>query len=115
MEFCVDCGSRLVPKKVISGKQAMLMLVCTKCQYKKQESEKEVKSNGKIIEHNPKQYVAVIGKEVQLSILPTVHIECPRCGNKTANVWQVQTRGLDESSTQFLRCTECNFTFREYT
>ena len=112
----MDCGSRLVPKKVTSGKQAMLMLVCTKCQYKKQESQEEVKSNGKIIEHNPKQYVAVIGKEEQkLSTLPTVRIECPRCENNTANVWQVQTRGSDESSTQFLRCTKCNYTFREYT
>jgi DNA-directed RNA polymerase subunit M/transcription elongation factor TFIIS len=26
----------------------------------------------------------------------------------------VQTRGADESSTQFLRCTKCNYTFREY-
>jgi DNA-directed RNA polymerase subunit M/transcription elongation factor TFIIS len=26
----------------------------------------------------------------------------------------VQTRGSDESSTQFLRCTKCSYTFREY-
>ena len=116
MEFCSDCGSRLVPKKVNSGKQAVLMLVCTKCQYKKRDLVEDVTSTGKIIEHSPKQFVAVIGKEEQkLSTLPTVRIECPRCGNKTANVWQVQTRGSDESSTQFLRCTECNYTFREYT
>ena len=116
MEFCNDCGSRLVPKKVNSGKQAVLMLVCTKCQYKKWDNVEDVKSTGKIIEHSPKQFVAIIGKEEQkLSTLPTVRIQCPRCGNKTANVWQVQTRGSDESSTQFLRCTECNYTFREYT
>lgn len=116
MEFCVNCGSRLVPKKVTSGNQAMLMLVCNKCQYKKHEPEEElIKSNEKIIEHSPKQFVAVIGKDVQLNTLPTVRIECPRCGNNTANVWLVQTRGSDESSTQFLRCTRCNFTFRENT
>jgi DNA-directed RNA polymerase subunit M len=116
MEFCEKCGSRLVPRKVGSGNQVVLMLVCSKCQYKKQESEEEIiRSNSKIIEHDPKQYVAVIGKEAQLSTLPTVRIECPRCGNNTANVWQVQTRGSDESSTQFLRCTRCNYTFREST
>jgi transcription factor S len=115
MEFCVDCGSRLIPRKVNSRNQYMLMLVCTKCKYRKPESSSEIKSNGKIIAHTPKQFVAVIGKEEQLSTLPTVHIDCPKCGNKSANAWQVQTRGSDESSTEFLRCTECGFTFREYT
>ncbi len=116
MEFCEKCGSRLVPRKINSGNQTMLMLVCNKCQYKKPESEEElIRTNSKIIEHGPKQYVAVISKEAQLNTMPTVHIECPRCGNNTANVWQVQTRGSDESSTQFLRCTNCNYTFREYT
>ena len=115
MEFCAECGSRLVPKKVNSGKQALVMLVCTKCEFKKQELNDNVKVSTKIIEHNPKQFVAVIGKEEQLSTLPTVRIDCPRCENNTANVWQVQTRGSDESSTQFFRCLRCGFTFREYT
>jgi len=91
------------------------MLVCTKCKYKKEHSVDEVKLSSKIIEHHPKQLVVVIGKEEQLSILPTIHIDCPRCENNTANVWQVQTRGSDESSTQFFRCLKCGFTFREYT
>ena len=115
MEFCAECGSRLVPKKINSGKQALLMLVCTKCEFKKQELNNKVMVSSRIIEHNPKQFVAVIGKEEQLSILPTLHIDCPRCENNTANVWQVQTRGLDESSTQFFRCLRCGFTFRECT
>jgi transcription factor S len=116
MEFCEKCGSRLIPRKISSGNQVMLMLVCNKCQYKKPESEEElIRTTGKVIEHGPKQYVAVIDKESQLSTMPTVQIDCPRCSNNTANVWQVQTRGSDESSTQFLRCTRCNYTFREYT
>jgi len=116
MEFCENCGSRLIPKKINSSNQVMLMLVCNKCQYKKPESEEEIiRTTGKQIEHSPKQLVAVIGKEDQLNTMPTVQIDCPRCGNNTANVWQVQTRGSDESSTQFLRCTRCNYTFRETT
>jgi len=116
MEFCPKCGSRLEPKKSKTGK-ACVMLVCPKCGYKKEESVKKVESKvGKIIQHTPQELVAVIGKEEQkLNTLPTVRIECPKCGNNTAFVWQVQTRGADESSTQFLRCTKCSFTFREYT
>ena len=115
MEFCAECGSRLVPKKVASGKQELLMLVCTKCHFKKTESNVGVRFNGKMISHGPKQFVAVIGKEEQLSTLPTLQLQCPRCGNNTANVWQVQTRGSDESSTQFFRCVQCGYTVREYT
>ena len=43
MEFCAECGSRLVPKKVNSGKQALVMLACTKCEFKKQESDNKAK------------------------------------------------------------------------
>ena len=117
MEFCPKCGSRLEPKKSKSGKEATLVLACPKCGYKKPEADKNVepKVSPKVIQHSPQQFVAVIGKEEQkLNTLPTARIECPRCGNNTAYVWQVQTRGADESSTQFMRCTKCNYTFREY-
>ncbi|MGE5556516.1 MAG: transcription factor S [Methanocella sp.] len=114
MEFCSECGSRLKPIKTHSGNQALLLLTCTKCGVKKETQPTIL--NGKFIEHNPKQMVAVIGREEQqLYTMPTIQVECPRCGNNTANVWLVQTRGSDESSTQFLRCTQCNYTFREYT
>ena len=99
MEFCTECGSRLVPKKVNSGTQTLIMLACTKCQFKKQESDRKTQVTGKIFEHNPKQFVAVIGKEEQLTVLPTLQTDCPRCGNTTANVWQVQTR-IRRTSTQ---------------
>lgn len=116
MEFCAECGSRLKPTRVHSGNQVTLMLACTKCGQKKPEAEANVKLNSKIIPHSPKQFVTVIGKEEQeLNPLPTIRIDCPRCSNNTANVWIVQTRGSDESSTQFLRCLRCGFTFREYT
>ncbi len=116
MEFCAECGSRLKPVKVHSGNQAIIMLSCTKCGQKKPDPETNPKLNGKVIEHSPKQLVAIIGREEQeLNTMPTIRMDCPRCGNNTANVWQVQTRGSDESSTQFLRCKKCGYTFREYT
>jgi DNA-directed RNA polymerase subunit M len=116
MEFCPKCGSRLEFKKAKKDEKASLTLSCPKCGFKKRESPNKVEPKiGKVIQHNPQQFVAVIGKEEQkLRTLPTVRIECPKCGNKTAYVWQVQTRSADESSTQFLRCTKCNHTFREY-
>jgi DNA-directed RNA polymerase subunit M len=115
MDFCLKCGSRLIPKKVKSGNQAMVVLACNKCGQKIKETERNVKINGKAIEHSPKQLISVIDKENQLSTLPTIQLTCTRCGNKSAYIWQVQTRGADESSTQFLRCTKCNYTLREYT
>jgi len=116
MEFCPKCGSRLAPKKSKTGSEESISLVCPKCGFKKQPSSKKVEPKvAKVIQHKPQELVAVIGKEEQkLRTLPTVRVECPKCGNNTAYVWQVQTRGADESSTQFLRCTKCSYTFREY-
>ena len=115
MEFCPKCGSRLVPKKAKNGKEATLVMTCQKCGYKKKAADKIEPKPIKAVQPNPRQLVAVISKEEQkLRTLPTVKIECPKCGNNVAYVWQVQTRGADESSTQFLRCTKCSYTFREY-
>lgn len=116
MEFCPKCGKRLVAQKQKDEKN--VAWVCPKCSFKK-----TVDASEKIVVpisvKEPKPFqesIAVIGKEEQkLRTLPTVRVECPKCGNNLAFVWQVQTRGSDESSTQFFRCTKCSFTFREYT
>ncbi|MCD6445313.1 transcription factor S [Candidatus Bathyarchaeota archaeon] len=115
MEFCPKCGARLIPKRE-KGKKNILVLVCPKCGYRKEVASGEVTpKTAKKMQHTPQQLVAVISKEEQkLRTLPTVKIECPKCGNNTAYVWQVQTRGADESSTQFFRCTKCGYTWREY-
>ena len=115
MEFCPKCGKRLVVQK---DKEKGVFWTCPKCQFTKK-MEGHEKPFVSIAVKNQKPYpesIAVIGKEEQkLRTLPTVRMECPKCENKLAFAWQVQTRGSDESSTQFFRCTKCNFTFREYT
>jgi transcription factor S len=59
--------------------------------------------------------IVVIGKKEQnLRTTPQVKAECPKCGNDKAYWWMVQTRGIDESSTQFYRCTKCSYTWRDY-
>jgi len=60
--------------------------------------------------------VKVIGEdERKIRTMPTIRIECPKCGYKKAYWWTVQTRGGDEAATQFFRCMKCNHTWREYT
>jgi len=116
MEFCTKCGSRLILKKSKTEKKIDIILACSKCGYTKKEITKTVTQKVTTTEENPQKFVTVISKEEQkLNILPTLKVECPKCGNKKVYVWQVQTRGGDESSTQFMRCTKCDHTFREYT
>jgi len=111
MEFCPNCGSRLVPTR----SEGKVSLACPKCGYVKPNVEEaETKASGKVIKHTLQQQVTVVGKEDQVDTMPTMRMECPKCGNMLVYVWQVQTRGGDEASTQFFRCTKCNHTFREY-
>jgi len=111
MEFCPECGTRLVPKRKKEAKD--IFLACTKCGYEKYVG--TLTQAAKVSETKPQDQIIVISKKEQkLRTLPTVTVECPKCENNLAYVWQVQTRGADESSTQFFRCTKCGYTFREY-
>ena len=113
MEFCPNCGSMLVLKKT----ETAASMACPKCEYVKEASTKrsDSKVGSKVIKHTLQQQVTVIGKEDEVDTMPTMRMECPKCGNMLVFVWQVQTRGGDEASTQFFRCTKCSHTFREYT
>jgi DNA-directed RNA polymerase subunit M len=85
--------------------------VCPKCGAEQPMTEeikieREAKNQDKIV---------VIGKKEQsLRTTAQVKAECPKCGNDKASWWQVQTRGIDESATQFYRCTKCGYTWRDY-
>jgi transcription factor S len=114
MDFCPNCGSILTPKTDESSAHELIILSCKKCGYSSKPPAND-KLDLKTIPHSPKQMIAVIDKKEDLSVEPTIPIECPNCGNNTAYVWQVQTRGADESSTEFMRCTRCGYTFREST
>jgi DNA-directed RNA polymerase subunit M len=45
---------------------------------------------------------------------PVAQVECPKCGNISAETWSLQTRSADEPTTIFFRCTKCAHTWREY-
>jgi transcription factor S len=115
MEFCPECGCRLGPKR--SEGSNSVVLVCPKCNYTKEASNN--RSHAKVvktIQASTQPFMTVITEEDQkVKTMPTIHMKCEKCDNTTVFVWQVQTRGGDEASTQFMRCTKCGHTFREYT
>ena len=103
MKFCPTCEVRL--KKDDSNS-----LSCPKCGYSetnsketKKEKKEETKSEINVLDENE-------GKET----LPTIKIDCEKCGNNEAVWWMLQTRSADEPTTQFYRCTKCNHTWRNY-
>ena len=116
MEFCPTCGCFLAPTKTKVGNETVVILTCSKCGYKKETSQKSASlRTGKVIQRTTKPAVTVISEEDQnIKTLPTIKMACPKCDNNMVFVWQVQTRGGDEASTQFMRCTKCGHTFREY-
>lgn len=117
MEFCPSCGSFLAPVKSKVKNEIILVFACSKCGYKKPLSRAvEPLKTVRLVQRESKPSITVISEEDQkIQTMPTIKVECPKCGNHLVFVWQVQTRGGDEASTQFMRCTKCSHTFREYT
>ena len=114
MEFCPECGTRLVLRlEEPSNDVNKVVLICSNCNYKKSEMVIEQKVF-KTAESYPQEDILVISEEeAKIHTMPTTKIECPKCANNLAYWWMIQTRGADESSTQFFRCTKCNYTWRE--
>jgi len=114
MEFCPKCGTRLVAADKAMGGKATL-LKCQNCGYQKAVENKPVSI--RVVEQRPEDHAVIVmddEKQADLRTAPTMRVGCPKCGNMEAYVWLVQTRGADESSTQFLRCTKCGQTWRKY-
>lgn len=105
--FCPKCGSLMVPK-TDKGKKIML---CPKCKA----TDKEAAKN-RIVEsiESKEKEIEVVEKNDALETLPKIDIECPKCSNKKARFWTVQTRASDEPETKFFKCTKCMHTWRDY-
>ena len=105
MQFCPKCGSTLLPQK----KEKKVFMACGKCGYTSTKGDKVISRLSQ-----DREKIVVIGRDAdKLRTLPKVKAECPKCNNREAFYWLVQTRGGDESSTQFFRCTNCGATWRE--
>ena len=117
MNFCPGCGMRLVLKREISETEGDFLLECPKCGYKKLVTKEEsfIPQMGtiKADEVSEQKLITVINEEqMKIRTMPVTKTECPKCKNRTAYWWMVQTRSADESSTQFYRCTKCEYTWR---
>ena len=99
IEFCEKCKSAMQPTK--SGFR------CRRCGF---EMKKE--STAKITTKSKKEAVVVI--EDNSPYLPKTDKECPKCLNREAWYWLIQTRASDEPPTQFFKCTSCKHIWREY-
>jgi DNA-directed RNA polymerase subunit M len=90
-------------------KDKTVVLTCPKCGEESRRSDPVVQKLG-----TGRESVVVIGKEQKgIQTLPTTKVTCQKCGHGEAFYWMVQTRGGDESMTQFFRCAKCGTTWRE--
>ena len=105
MKFCPKCDIRL---KKSSGNP---VLSCPKCGYT--EGQKS-KIQDQVSEEETKSDFLVLDENEAKDVMPTIEIDCEKCGNKEAFWWMLQTRSADEPTTQFYRCTKCDFTWRNY-
>ena len=101
MQFCPNCGC-VMTKDGDNSK-------CQRCNHHSKGNVKiETSENIKL-----KSGVVVINEE-DSNFLPVTNAECPKCNNKEAYFWTLQTRSSDESETKFFRCTKCKHTWRVY-
>ncbi len=102
MKFCPKCEVRLT--KSDSG------LRCPKCDYTEggTSTTKKVQEEPEVSEFN------VLAENEAKETLPTIKIDCEKCGHNEAVWWMLQTRSADEPTTQFYRCIKCKHTWRNY-
>ena len=97
MKFCPKCQARL---KIDSSDSEF---VCPKCGY----SEKGSKITKEVKNENISTTINVLDEKEKKEALPTIKIDCEKCGNNEAVWWMLQTRSADESMTTFITCTVC--------
>ena len=105
MKFCPKCDIRLKKSSTNSA------LSCPKCDYSEAQGS-EIQNNTS--EEEPNSDFLVLDENEGKDIMPTIEIECEKCGNNQAVWWMLQTRSADEPTTQFYRCTKCEYTWRNY-
>ncbi len=106
--FCPKCHSILIPKQ----EQRKVSLTCS-CGYKAKCDNKETTKIRDCIKRDVHK-IEIVEKNHALEVLPLTDAECPKCANKKARYWTLQTRAGDEPETKFLKCEKCRHTWRDY-
>ena len=101
MEFCHKCGSIILVKDDKA--------ICAACGVRLQKKPK-IEASERV---EKRETIAVINEESE-NTYPVVDMVCPKCKNKSAYFWTMQTRSSDESETKFYKCTKCKHTWRKY-
>ena len=111
MDYCSKCGKKMMHLKKKDARAVTLILSCPKCGYSKQ-AIRPIWTIKPI--NNRQENLIVIGKKEQkLRTTQTCVRICQKCKNNRAYVWIVHLGSLEQSSTQFFRCTKCGHTYRE--
>ena len=105
MNFCSNCGSRLITKKTV--------LVCPKCKQTDKSHEHSSVGNGIRKKESGLNFVVLDTKERNLKSLPTVEIQCPKCSGKIAETWTVAFCSEDNFQATYFRCVSCGHTVRQ--
>lgn len=108
MQICKICGSLMRPLK----ENGSVVFICGNgCSIEKVQKMDSLKLSQKI-EHEPLDNVQII--ESKRANLPIMEYPCQKCNNNKVFWWTRQTRSSDEPETRFYKCTECGYTWREY-
>ena len=112
MEFCPNCNTKMIPLKKKQVKTVTLIMLCPKCGNEKTFTRPNTFITK--VRIYPRENLVILGKKEQkYRRTPKFKVYCPKCGNDRAYGWVVHLGSLEQSSTQFYRCTKCNHTFRD--
>jgi DNA-directed RNA polymerase subunit M len=96
----------MIPEK----EKGETFLRCSKCGYKEKIGSKS--GELKIVkEHEIKKTITIDEEKITAPITEKM---CPKCGNTKAYYFLQQTRAADEPPTQFFKCKNCGYVWREY-
>lgn len=99
MKFCPLCFKMLMIQDSEQGNR----LFCQQCRY----YYPIVSEHKKVIKFAEDLKVEIIEQNQETKELPTIAINCEKCGSGHAYFEQRQTRSADEASTLFFTCVGC--------
>ena len=103
VDFCDKCGALVVGQK---GQE----VECPACGYKNKPTT-EVSLSEKVEKTEEKE---IFDPDTTTEINPLTPEPCPECGEGEVHYWTKQTRAGDEPETQFFKCPNCKYQWRDY-